>query len=251
MQKYDFITLEEKKSFQEKPLGLRYNKITHNSGLAPYFREYIKSELLAWCASHERADGKAYNLYTDGLKIYTTIDSRIQRYAELAMQSHMKELQKKFVRQVSKRALDEVIKGNIVKLAQYKRWKEQGLSEKEILAEMKKPGFRKIFTWDGGKEKEISAYDSLAHHLQFLQAGLLALEPQSGDVKAWVGGIDHEFFQFDHVKESTKRQIGSTFKPIVYAAAIERGIDPCEYVSARQTSYSNMEDWTPKNSSSE
>jgi penicillin-binding protein 1A len=251
MEKYNFLTEEEKKIFQQKPLALRYNKVTHNTGLAPYFREYIKNDLLKWCAAHERPDGKAYNLYTDGLKIYTTIDSRIQRYAELAMQSHMKELQKKFVRQVSKRTLDEVIKGNIVKLAQYKRWKEQGLSEKEILAEMKKPGFRKIFTWDGGKEKEISAYDSLAHHLQFLQAGLLALEPQSGDVKAWVGGIDHEFFQFDHVKESTKRQIGSTFKPIVYAAALEKGVDPCEYVSGRQTSYSNMEDWTPKNSTQE
>ena len=89
------------------------------------------------------------------------------------------------------------------------------------------------------------------HHLQFLQAGLLAIEPESGNVKAWVGGIDHEFFQFDHVRESTKRQIGSTFKPIVYAAALERGLDPCEYVSGRQTSYSNMEDWTPQNSSTD
>jgi penicillin-binding protein 1A len=204
--------------------------------------------LIKWCATHERPDGKAYNLYTDGLKIYTTIDSRLQRYAELAMQSQMKELQKKFVRQVSKRTLDELVKGNLVRLRQYKKWKDKGLSDKQILAEMKKPAFRKIFTWDGGTEKEISIYDSLAHHLQFLQAGLLAMEPQSGHIKAWVGGIDHEFFQFDHVRESTKRQIGSTFKPIVYAAALERGIDPCEYVSARQTSYSNMKDWTPQNS---
>jgi penicillin-binding protein 1A len=248
MEKYDFITDEEKKTFQQKPLGLRYNKVTHNSGLAPYFREYIKNDLIKWCATHERPDGKAYNLYTDGLKIYTTIDSRLQRYAELAMQSQMKELQKKFVRQVSKRTLDELVKGNLVRLRQYKKWKDKGLSDKEILAEMKKPAFRKIFTWGGGTEKEISIYDSLAHHLQFLQAGLLAMEPQSGHIKAWVGGIDHEFFQFDHVRESTKRQIGSTFKPIVYAAALERGIDPCEYVSARQTSYSNMEDWTPQNS---
>jgi penicillin-binding protein 1A len=248
MEKYDFITEGEKEKFQQKPLGLRYNKVTHNSGLAPYFREYIKNDLIKWCATHERPDGKAYNLYTDGLKIYTTIDSRLQRYAELAMQSHMKELQKKFVRQVSKRTLDQIVKGNVVRLRQYKKWKDKGLSDKEILAEMKKPAFRKIFTWGGGAEKEISIYDSLAHHLQFLQAGLLAMEPQSGQIKAWVGGIDHEFFQYDHVRESTKRQIGSTFKPIVYAAALERGIDPCEYVSARQTSYSNMKDWTPQNS---
>ncbi len=119
MQKYDFITLEEKKSYQEKPLGLRYNKITHNSGLAPYFREYIKNDLLKWCATHERPDGKPYNLYTDGLKIYTTIDSRLQRYAEQAMQSHMKELQKRFVNQVSKETLTAVVKSNFRKLPQY------------------------------------------------------------------------------------------------------------------------------------
>jgi penicillin-binding protein 1A len=251
MAKYDFITDDEKESFQEKPLGLRYNKITHNSGLAPYFREHIKNQLLAWCADHERPDGKPYNLYTDGLKIYTTIDSRLQRYAEQAMQSHMKELQKQFVKQTSKGILQEVVKGHLEKLSQYKKLKEKGLSEKEMIAELKKPAFRKIFNWEGGKELEISVYDSLQHHLQFLQAGLLAMEPQTGNVKAWVGGIDHEFFQFDHIRESTKRQIGSTFKPIVYAAALERGIDPCEYVSARQTSYSNMEDWTPQNSSSD
>ena len=116
MQKYDFITLEEKKSYQEKPLGLRYNKITHNSGLAPYFREYIKNDLIKWCATHERPDGKPYNLYTDGLKIYTTIDSRLQRYAEQAMQSHMKELQKRFVNQVSKETLTAVVKSNFRKL---------------------------------------------------------------------------------------------------------------------------------------
>jgi penicillin-binding protein 1A len=123
------------------------------------------------------------------------------------------------------------------------------MTDKQIMEVMKKLAHRKIFTWEGGKELEISVYDSLQHHLQFLQAGILALEPQTGHVKVWVGGIDFEFFQYDHVRESTKRQIGSTFKPIVYAAAIESGVDPCDYVSGRQTSYSNMEDWTPKNSS--
>ncbi len=251
MEKYNFITETEKVSFQKKPLDLRYNKITHNSGLAPYFREYIKNDLIAWCSSHKKPDGKPYNLYTDGLKIYTTIDSRLQRYAELAMQAQMKVLQKKFVNQVSKRTLNEVVKAHLSALPQYEQWKKDGLSEKEILEELKKPALRKIFTWEGGKESEMSTYDSLQHHLQFLQAGLLAQDPHTGDVKVWVGGIDHEFFQYDHVKESTKRQIGSTFKPIVYAAALERGVDPCEYVSARQTSYSNMEDWTPQNSSEE
>jgi penicillin-binding protein 1A len=247
MQKYNFITVEEKLTFQKKPLGLRYNKVTHNSGPASYFRAYIKNDLIAWCAANKRPDGKPYNLYTDGLKIYTTIDSRVQRYAEQAMQSQMKELQKKFEKQINKKTLDAVVKSNLKKLPQYQRLQDKGLSEREILAEMKKTAFRKIFTWEKGKELEISVYDSLRHHLQFLQAGLLAMEPQTGHIKAWVGGIDHEFFQYDHVRQSTKRQIGSTFKPIVYAAALERGVDPCEYVSARQTSYSNMEDWTPQN----
>lgn len=251
MQKYSFITSEEMKTLQDKPLGLRYNKITNNSGLASYFREQIKNVLLEWCANHERPDGKPYNLYTDGLKIYTTIDSRLQRYAENAMQSQMKELQKKFAKQLQKQTLDQVVKSHVKQLPLYKRLQNQGHTEREILAELKKPALRKVFNWEGGKEIEISVYDSLKHHIQFLQAGLLALEPQTGHVKAWVGGIDHEFFKFDHVKESTKRQIGSTFKPIVYAAALERGVDPCEYVSARQTSYTNVEDWTPQNTSDE
>jgi len=251
MEKYSFITPDEKKALQKKPLGLRYNRITNNSGLGSYFREYIKNDLLAWCAAHERPDGKPYNLYTDGLKIYTTIDSRIQRYAEVAMQSQMKALQKKFVAQMQKQTLDEVVKSHLKRLSVYQRLDKSGLSEKEILKELKKPGMRKIFSWEGGKEIEISVYDSLKHHIQYLQAGILAMEPQTGHVKAWVGGIDHEFFKFDHVKESTKRQIGSTFKPIVYAAALEHGVDPCEYVSARQTSYTNVEDWTPQNTSDE
>ncbi|HKZ36265.1 MAG TPA: transglycosylase domain-containing protein, partial [Chryseolinea sp.] len=189
MQKYNFISGEEKEKLQRKPLGLRYNKITHNSGLAPYFRAYLKNDLLAWCASHKKEDGKPYNLYTDGLKIYTTIDSRLQRYSELAMQVHMKALQKKFGSQVSKRTLNEVVKGHVAQLALYKQLKSEGLSEKEIAEELKKPAFRKVFTWEGGKDLEISIYDSVQHHLKFLQAGLLALDPKTGHLKAWVGGI--------------------------------------------------------------
>lgn len=248
MEKYDFITEEQKNSLQAKPLKLLYNKISHNSGLAPYFRAYIKNELLAWCREHEKQDGTPYNLYTDGLKIYTTIDSRLQQYAEQAMRQQMTQLQEKFVKQVDKRNLQILAQTKVSHLPQYKRLKQAGLSEKKIIAELKKPAMKTIFTWKGGKEAEISTYDSLVHHLQFLQAGVLALDPGTGDVKVWVGGIDHEFFQYDHVRESTKRQVGSTFKPIVYAAAIEKGIGPCDYTSGRKTSYTNMEDWTPENS---
>lgn len=251
LEKYDFITEEEKRAWQAKPLKLEYKKISHNSGSAPYFRSYIRSELLEWCKTHEKQDGTPYNLYTDGLKIYTTIDSRLQLYAEQSMRSEMTSLQEKFKRQSNKKVLEQLAKTKLPYIPQYRRLKETGLSEKEILTELKKPGLKKVFTWKGEEEKEISTYDSLIHHLQFLQTGLLAMDPQTGEVKAWVGGINHEFFQYDHVRESTKRQVGSTFKPIVYAAAIEQGVSPCDYTSARKTSYTNMEDWTPENSKDE
>lgn len=251
MRKYGFVTEEEKAALQAKPLNLHYQRLSHNAGLAPYFRGYIKSELMAWCKQHEKADGTGYNIYTDGLKVYTTIDSRLQRFAEEAVRTQMAVIQKKFASQSSKTLLNQIAKSKLVQLPAYKRLKKEGRSEKEIIAELKKASLKKVFDYSGVKEIKISTYDSLIRHLQFLQAGLLAMDPKTGALRAWVGGIDHEFFQYDHVRESTKRQVGSTFKPIVYAAAIEEGVSPCDYVSARKTSYTNMEDWTPENSESD
>ena len=247
LEKYHFIDSERKIALQATPLKLNYKKVNHNEGLAPYFRAYIKTELLRWCREHIKDDGTPYNLYTDGLKIYTTIDSRLQQYAEQAMRSQMTQLQAKFARQVDKNQLQEVAKSKLPNLPHYQRLKRAGYSEAEIMKELKIAGPRKVFTWKGEKETNISVYDSLLHHLQFLQTGLLAMNPQNGEVKVWVGGIDHEFFQFDHVRESTKRQVGSTFKPIAYAAAMEQGISPCDYTSGRKTSYTNMKGWTPAN----
>lgn len=251
LEKYDFITEEKRDSLQARPLNLKYSKSAHPAGLAPYFRAFLKEELLLWCREHEKEDGTPYNLYTDGLKIYTTIDSRLQQYAEEAMQSQMAALQAKFTKQPDKSSVLQVAQTKLKQLPHYQRLKQEGLSEKEIILELKKPGLKRIFTWKGEKEVEISTYDSLLHHLQILQTGFLALNPGSGEVKVWVGGIDFQFFQYDHVRESTKRQVGSTFKPIVYAAAIEQGISPCDYTSGRKTSYTNMEDWTPENTSDE
>jgi penicillin-binding protein 1A len=251
MEKYGHLKLEEKKMYQGKPLALHYNSTTYNAGLAPYFRAYIKSEILAWCAAHEKHNGEPYNLYTDGLKIYTTIDSRLQRYAEVAMQSQMKILQERFSKQLSKRTIEKVALRKIKQLPQYKRLIAQGLSNEDALKKLKKSMPTRIFTWEGEKEVNMSLYDSLKHHMKFLQTGILAVQPNTGEVKVWVGGIDYRYFQFDHVKESTKRQVGSTLKPIIYAAALESGIDPCDYVSARKTSYTNMEGWTPENSDEE
>jgi penicillin-binding protein 1A len=248
MAKYDFISDSRKDSLMAVPLTLKYHRVTHNTGLAPYFRAYLKGELLAWCKNHVKGDGSPYNLYTDGLKIYTTIDSRMQRYAEASVRSQMTRLQRTFGQQIDKKKIQELAKKKVTQLSQYLYLKGEGLTESEIMADLKKKGTRRVFAWEGDRELTISTYDSLIRHLQFLQTGFLAKDPVNGDVKAWVGGIDHEFFQFDHVRESTKRQVGSTFKPIVYAAAMEQGIKPCDYTSARKTSYRNMDDWTPQNS---
>ncbi len=251
MAKYNFISHAEKEILQSKPLGLRYNNVTHYSGAAPYFRAYIKNELLQWCKENQKEDGNPYNLYTDGLKIYTTIDSRLQKYAEIAMQKQMKGLQQKFANQLSKQKLNQIATLKLRQLPQYQSLKETGLTEKEILIALNRPVKTKIYTWDGVKDVSMSFYDSIKHHLQFLQAGILALEPSSGEIKVWVGGIDHRFFQYDHVGPGTKRQVGSTLKPLLYAAALEKGIGPCSYISARKTEYTNMDDWTPENTHQE
>ena len=251
MARYDFISDEEKKVLQAKPLALDYNNIGHSTGMAPYFREYIKNELLQWCRENRKEDGNSYNLYTDGLKVYTTLDSRLQGYAEQAMQKQMKILQQKFANQLDQQKLNEVATRKLKQLPQYISLKEAGLEEKEILEALKKPVKTKIYTWDGVKDVNMSFYDSVKHHLQFLQAGILAMEPGTGEIKVWVGGIDHRFFQYDHVRPGTRRQVGSTLKPLLYAAALEEGISPCSYISARRTEYTNVDDWTPENTDEE
>ncbi len=253
MVKYNVLTDSLADSLKTLPLGLKYNIISHHHGLAPHFREYLKGELIEWCKNHTKANGEPYNLYTDGLIIYTTIDSKLQAYAENAVSQQMAEVQKMFFEHWGKerpwkgkeQVLDEAIKRSV----RYKRLKANGLDEEEIMKQLQKPVPVRLFTWEGVKEIVISPIDSIIHHLQYLNAGFLAMEPQTGKVKAWVGGIDHDFFQFDHVKTSTKRQVGSIFKPIVYAMAIEKGVDPCELISAKRETYIDKEgkEWTPRN----
>ena len=251
MGKYHFITADEKKLLQARPLALKYNNVGYSSGAAPYFRAYIQDELLRWCRENRKEDGNFYNLYTDGLKIYTTIDSRLQGYAEAAMKKHMKTLQQKFASQLNQKKLEAVATTRLHRLPQYKSLKDAGLGEEEILKALKKPVNTRIFTWDGVKDAEMSFFDSVKHHMQFLQAGMLAMEPGTGNIRVWVGGIDHRFFQYDHVRPGTKRQVGSTLKPILYAAALEEGIGPCTYISARRTEYTNLDAWTPENTDEE
>jgi penicillin-binding protein 1A len=252
MEKYKLLTPKHADSLKALPIVLQYNKITHHTGLASYFREYLRPELLEWCKKYNEQHDDQLNLYTAGLKIYTTLDSRLQRYAEEAMSRQMKETQKKFDIHWGNGSLwkkyPQLVEDAIQKTEHYRNLKKQGLNESEILAVMNKAVPITVFTWDGEKEMNLSPIDSIKHYLKFLNAGFLAMDPASGAIRVWVGGVDHNYFQYDHVRESTKRQIGSTFKPIVYAAALEQGVKPCSYISAAKTTYTNMEDWAPENS---
>jgi penicillin-binding protein 1A len=251
MEKYHYLSKKASAKFQGLPLKLKYN--TTQQGLAPYFRDYLKRELLTWCKEHQKPDGTPYNIYTDGLKIYTTIDSKLQAYAEKAVTQQMKEVQKQFFDQWGKekpwKKNDQIVVDAVSRSPRYQRMAEEGMSHEEIFDSLKKRVRMRLFTWQGEKEVNMSPIDSIIHHIQYLNAGFLAVEPQTGKVQAWVGGIEHDFFQYDHVKTSTKRQVGSIFKPIVYAMAIEKGVAPCEFISAERQTYIDEEGekWTPRN----
>ncbi|WP_127120890.1 transglycosylase domain-containing protein [Chryseotalea sanaruensis] len=254
MKKYEFIDSLRADSLKRLPLSLKYSKTINQTPLAPYFKEYLRIELQRWFNEHPNEDGEVYNIYTDGLKIYTTLDSKLQRYAEKAVVQQMTEVQKQFLAHWGQ---DGIFKSNpaiaedaLRRTNRYKYLEEEGLTEEEILKELGKKIPTRLFSWRGDKEVLMSPIDSVKHHLQFLNAGLLAMDPQNGYVVAWVGGIDHDFFQYDHVRESTKRQVGSIFKPIVYATAVEQGIAPCDLVMANRETYIDKEgeEWTPRNS---
>lgn len=256
MKKYNLLTKQKVASLQKLPLGLKLGAAPGSKKsieVAPYFSAYLKSELQKWCETNKKPDGSNYNLFTDGLKIYTTLDSKLQSYAEKAVAKQMKGLQQIFFdhwkNELPWGDNDAVVMDAVKRTNRYKTLQSRGLSNDEIMKEMNKPVSTKIFNWNGSQQVKMSPIDSIKHHLQFLNAGFLAMEPQSGEVKAWVGGIDHDFFQYDHVKVSTKRQVGSIFKPIVYAQAINQGVSPCEFISAEQETYVDEEGdlWTPRN----
>ncbi len=255
MNRHGKLSDQQTDSLELSPIKLTYNRITHHSGMAPYFREFIRQELIDWCKTHKNEDGEEYQLYTDGLKIYTTIDSRLQQYAEEAVKIKMTEIQNKFNEHWNtKKPWDlqpESLTDAVKKSNRYRRLKESHKSDAEIKRIMETPLTMTVFTWDGEKEVNMSPMDSIKHYLSFLNAGMLAIDPKQGSIQAWVGGIDHNYFQYDHVRKSTRRQVGSTFKPLVYAAAIEKGMKPCEYTSAEKTTYTNMEEWTPQNTGGE
>jgi penicillin-binding protein 1A len=217
-------------SLQALPLQLNFVVQNHNTGIATYFRSVLKKQMLNWCKEN------GYDLVESGLKIYTTIDSRMQRFAEEAMAEHMRTLQKDFDKQWGRRnpwvdshknEIMDFIQKRIKRTEAYRNLVgKYGLSSDSVEAFLKKKRPMRIFTWNGEKDTLFSSYDSLRYYYRFLQTGLFAMNPQTGEVKAWVGGVNHKYFKFDHVHQS-KRQPGSTFKAFVYGKAIEEGYSPC------------------------
>lgn len=252
MVKYGFLSPTLADSLKKEPIQLEYKYLTHNEGLATYFRAHLRQELLQWCATKTKPDGTPYNLYTDGLKIYTTLNATMQSYAEEAVKEQMSGLQKQFYAHWKGRRPWYRDEGALLKAIynapRYQQLKEKGLEEEEIQEIFKQPVEMKIYTWEGEKEVSMSPLDSVKHYLYFLNAGFMAMDPRNGHVKAWVGGIDHKYFKYDHVNKQTKRQVGSTFKPIVYAAALESGVQPCDYIPNERKVYEQYENWSPRNS---
>jgi len=253
MSKYKYITAEQAKSYSNSPLGIKYNYLVYNTGPGAYFRELIRPQLEDWCASNVKEDGTPYNLYTDGLHIVTTLDFRMQRYAEMAMQEKMKELQTTFEKHWNGK--DPWGKSNAVVLRamkrseRYRKMKEAGKSAAEITAAFSVPSNMKIFSWDGEKQVNMAPIDSVKYALKLLHCGFVAMDPKNGDIKAWIGGNDFRYFQYDHVL--APRQVGSTFKPIVYASALENGIPADKYYPNEKITYSDYHDWSPGNSDEE
>ncbi|MFB9863834.1 penicillin-binding protein 1A [Rufibacter immobilis] len=249
MAKYGYLTPAQKDSLQKLPLKLDYNPYSHHSGLATYFREHLREELKKWAAKQKKREGDAYNLYTDGLKIYTTLDSKMQRYAEQALKQRMYALQVDFDKHWGKKSpwasQPDVLKAAKERSLRYRRHKAAGLSDKEIDEIFNTPRKMQVFRWSGEVTRTLSPMDSLRHYLRYLNAGFIALEPNSGYVRAWVGGINHNFFQYDHVR--SRRQVGSTFKPLVYATALEKGIAPCSYFPNDRRVFPEYDNWSPRN----
>lgn len=237
MSKYEYLSPSRADSLQKLSLEVSYHPLPHDAGIAPYFREFIRPELDAWCVSHLKNEKDHYNLYTDGLRIYTTIDSRLQFYAETAMEDHMRRLQAIF---------DKHWEGKDI-------WKR--LSEKQLLIsydglhrtdmEMEEKQTMALFSWEGSKDGEYNTLDSLRHYLRFLQTGILSMDVKTAEIRAWVGGIKHEYFKYDHVL--SKRQAGSTFKALVYLEALEQGLAPCDFFPNDSVVYPEYENWVPRN----
>lgn len=250
MVKEDYLSSKEGEVFKSKPLGIRYRRISYNEGPAPYFLELMKPELLKWCMNSRKENGDPYNLYTDGLKISTTINYDYQNFAQKAVRERMEDLQEVFNNHWKNSAPwannPSILKRAIRQTERYKKMAASGKNEAEIQETFRKKVETSLFTWKGDKHVETTPLDSVKHYLRMLNAGFVAMEPSTGDLKAWVGGIDFRFYKYDHVK--ALRQAGSTFKPFIYLAALENGVSPYDYFANERKVYPDYQNWSPRNS---
>lgn len=293
MRKAGYITDVVCDSLQALPLTLKYTRVDHKEGIATYFREYLRGVLKAkkpvrseyrgwqmqkyyedsldwernplfgWCEKNFKKDGSKYNLYTDGLRIYTTLDSRMQQYAEEAVEEHLKELQVQFFREkkgrskapysnmLTQQQVDEILARTMKQSERYSKMKQAGASEAEIEKAFNTPREMSVFTWEGEKDTVMTPMDSIRYYKHFLRAGFMSMDPRNGHVKAYVGGPNYNYFQYDMAMMG-RRQVGSTIKPYVYTLAMESGFSPCD--EARHVEYTlfdeNGKPWTPRNANS-
>ena len=266
MLRNNLIDQKEKDSLAALPIEVDFNPQSHREGIATYFRAHLQKFMRSWIANNPKEDGSSYNLYLDGLSIYTTIDSRLQTYAEQAVGAHMSTLQKEFFRQNSEAfnptapfleikddEIERIMEQAKQRSERWRKMKARGIDEAGILASFDEPTEMEVFGWNGDIDTVMTPTDSIRYYKHFLRAGMMSMEPQSGHVKAWVGGINYRHFQFDRVMQG-KRQIGSTFKPFVYATAIDQlKLSPCDslpdgYYCVEPAKFGAHDAWCPKNS---
>ncbi len=250
MLKYNYISVGEAKLYKAEPLDLDYNLITYNEGPAPYLMEKIRPFLQNWCDDHLKEDQTPYNLFTDGLKIRTTLDFDMQLAAENAVSDQMKNLQNVFDETWGKKkpwGNDQSVVTRAMKRSdRYRNLKKSGVPDDQVKRIFNTPTSVSLFTWDGRKQAEMTPMDSIQYYLRILNVGFMAMDPNSGELKAYIGGNDFRYFKYDHT--TSKRQVGSTFKPIVYLGALEAGISPDTYFANEKKVYEDYDNWSPENS---
>jgi penicillin-binding protein 1A len=252
MRKNGDITNDEAKKLSAKKLNTtKYYTESSEDGIATYFREYARTELADFLKNYKKSDGEPYNLYTDGLRIYTTLNSKMQEYAEAAVKSKMKTVQESFNREWKNAKKDlpwgdnKFLTDAMENSERYQVLKDAGLNQEQILENFNLAIPMTVFSWKNAEQEidtTLSPLDSIKYYFQVLNAGLLVADHRNGAIRAWVGGVDFRYFKYDHVK--AKRQVGSTFKPIVYAGALKMGMSPCDYLPNKKY---KIADWEPKN----
>ena len=266
MDRNELITQEEKDSLSQLPMIINYTPESHREGLATYFRAYLKEFMDDWIAKNPKPDGTKHSLYRDGLRIFTTIDSRMQAMGEAAVDVHMKNLQNEFFKQntiianptapfidLREGEIDTLMERTAYRTERWRKMKLAGIEKSEILASFYEKVPMRVFSWKGEKDTIMTPMDSIRYYKHFLRASLMSMEPQSGHIKSWVGGFNYKHFQYDQVKQG-RRQIGSTFKPFLYATAIDQlKLSPCDSLPdalfcIEPMKHGNIDAWCPKNS---